>query len=65
MAKTENELDIYYVVGNVNTSRQEIEIGEIMKKRNLLGSELITNRTNFLDRSNQFSKFVSLLGETI
>ena len=32
MAKTENDLDIYYAVGNANTSRQETEIGEIIKK---------------------------------
>lgn len=31
MAKTENDLDIYYAVGNANTSRQETEIGEIIK----------------------------------
>jgi hypothetical protein len=36
MAKTENDLDIYYAVGNANTSRQETEIGEISKKRNSL-----------------------------
>ena len=32
MAKTENDLDIYYAVGNANTFRQETEIGEIIKK---------------------------------
>ena len=31
MAKTENDLDIYYAVGNANTFRQKIEIGEIIK----------------------------------
>jgi hypothetical protein len=32
MAKTENDLDFYYAVGNANTSRQENEIREIIKK---------------------------------
>ena len=32
MAKTENDLDIYYAVGKTNTSRQETEIGGIIKK---------------------------------
>tara|TARA_B100001250_G_C19157684_1_gene510912 strand:- start:239 stop:358 length:120 start_codon:yes stop_codon:yes gene_type:complete len=31
MAKTKNDLDIYYAVGNANTSRQETEIVEIIK----------------------------------
>ena len=29
MAKVENDLDIYYAVGNANTQRQEIEIASI------------------------------------
>ena len=32
MAKVENDLDIYYAVGNANTQRQENEIALIMKK---------------------------------
>ena len=31
MAKVENDLDIYYAVGNANTQRQENEITAIMK----------------------------------
>jgi len=31
MAKVENDLDIYYPVGNTNTRRQENEIKAIMK----------------------------------
>ena len=31
MAKVENDLDIYYGVGNANTQRQENEITSIMK----------------------------------
>ena len=34
MAKIENDLDIYYAVGNTNTQRQENEITTIIKKRN-------------------------------
>ena len=32
MTKVENDLDIYYAVGNANTQRQENEIKAIMKK---------------------------------
>ena len=31
MAKVENDLDIYYAVGNANIQRQENELAEIMK----------------------------------
>ena len=31
MAKVENDLDIYYAVGNTNTQRQENELAAIMK----------------------------------
>ena len=55
MAKTENDLDIYYAVGNANTSRQETEIGEIIKKRNSLGWKLVSTSTAVVDTSNQFS----------
>ena len=55
MAKTENDLDIYYAVGNVNTFRQETEIGDIIKKRNLLGWRLVSTSTAVVDTSNQFS----------
>ena len=55
MAKTENDIDIYYAVGNSNTSRQETEIGEIIKKRNSLGWKLVTTSTAVVDASKQFS----------
>ena len=55
MAKTENDLDIYYAVGNTNTSRQETEIGKIIKKRNSLGWKLVSTSTAEFDTSNQFS----------
>jgi len=32
MTKVENDLDIYFAVGNVNTKRQEQELAAIMKK---------------------------------
>ena len=31
MAKVENDIDIYYAVGNANTQRQENELAAIMK----------------------------------
>ena len=31
MAKVENDLDIYYAVGNANTQRQENELGQFWK----------------------------------
>ena len=31
MAKVENDLDIYYAVGNANTQRQENELAAIIK----------------------------------
>ena len=55
MEKSENDLDIYYAVGNANTSRQETEIGEIIKKRNLQGWKLVSSSTAIVDMSNQFS----------
>ena len=55
MVKIENDLDIYYAVGNANTSSQENEIGEIIKKRNSLGWELVSTSTAVVDTSNQFS----------
>ena len=41
MNKVENDLDIYYAVGNANTQRQENELSVIMKKRNSAGWKLI------------------------
>ena len=55
MEKTENDLDIYYAAGNANTSRQETEIGVIIKKRNSLGWNLVTTSTAVVDASKQFS----------
>ena len=55
MSRTENDIDVYYAVGNTNTSRQENEIGEIIKKRNLLGWKLVSTSTAVVDTSKQFS----------
>ena len=55
MAKVENELDIYYVVENENTLRQENELAAIMKKPNSVGCKLISTSTAVVDTKNQFS----------
>ena len=55
MEKEENDLDIYYAVGNENTQRQENEISVIMKKRNSAGWKLISTSTAIVDTKNLFS----------
>jgi len=55
MANLENDLDIYYAVGNTNTQRQESEITSIIKKRNSAGWKLISTSTSLVDTRNQFS----------
>ena len=52
MIRTENDLDIYYAVGNINTPRQESEIGDIIKKINSLVLQLgsISNVVDTTDR---------------
>ena len=55
MERTENDLDVYNIVGNANTSRQGNEIGEIIKKRNSLGWKLVSTSTAVVDTSKQFS----------
>jgi len=45
MAKVENDLDIFYVVGNANTQRQRIELAATMKKHNSAGWKLISTST--------------------
>ena len=55
MANLENDLDIYYAVGNTNTQRQESEITSIIKKRNSAGWKLISTCTAIVDIKNQFS----------
>jgi len=55
MAKSQNEIEIYYAVGNANTQRQENEIASIMKIRNEAGWKLISTCTAVVDTRNQFS----------
>ena len=55
MEKLENDLDIYYAVGNANTQRQENELAAIMKKRNSAGWKLISTSSAIVDTKNQFS----------
>ena len=42
MSNVDNDLDIYYAVGNANTKRQENEIAAIINKRNASGWKLIS-----------------------
>ena len=51
MSNVENDLDIYYAVGNANTQRQENEIAAIIKKRNASGWKLISTSTAIVDLS--------------
>tara|TARA_Y100001978_G_scaffold184901_1_gene183541 strand:- start:278 stop:472 length:195 start_codon:yes stop_codon:yes gene_type:complete len=55
MAKIENDLDIYYAVGNTNTQRQESEISSIINKRNSEGWKLISTTIAVVDTKNNFS----------
>ena len=55
MSQVENDLDIYYAVGNANTQRQENEISAIINKRNASGWRLISTNTAIVDIKNQFS----------
>ena len=65
MAKVENDLDIYYAVGNANTQRQENEIAVILKKRNSAGWKLISTITAIVDTKNQFSNLYLFLKKKI
>tara|TARA_Y100000589_G_scaffold149328_1_gene142558 strand:+ start:337 stop:528 length:192 start_codon:yes stop_codon:yes gene_type:complete len=55
MTKLENDIDIYYAVGNANTQRQESEISAIIKKRNSAGWKLISTTVAIVDTANNFS----------
>ena len=55
MTTLENDLDIYYAVGNANTQRQESEISAIIKKRNSAGWKLISTTVAIVDTANNFS----------
>ena len=55
MANHQNDIDIYYAVGNTKTKRQENEIAAIIKIRNKAGWKLISTSTAVVDIKNQFS----------
>ena len=55
MAKVENDLDIYYAVGNANTQRQEQELAVIIKKRNSAVWKMISKSTAIVDTKKKFS----------
>ena len=61
MSHVENDLDIYYAVGNANAQRQENEIAAIIKKRNASGWELISTSTATEDTINLFSNLYLFL----
>ena len=44
MAKVENDLDIYYAVGNANTQRQENELFAIYEKTLFCRKEVDLNK---------------------
>ena len=54
MKNIENDMDIYFAVGNANTLRQEKEIREILKRRNYFGWKMVTTLTSIVDMKNQF-----------
>ena len=60
MIRTENYLDIYYAVGNINTSRQESEIGDIIKKINSLVLQLGSISKAVVDKTDHFSNLYLL-----
>ena len=55
MENPENDLDVYYAVGNANTKGQENEIGLIIKKLNSARWRLVSTITAIVDTKNQFS----------
>ena len=55
MIRTENDLDIYYVVGNTNTFSQESEIGDMIKKINSLVLQLGSISNVVVDTTDRLS----------
>ena len=58
MANSQNDIDIYYAVGNANTQRQENEIASIMKIRNEAGWKLISTSMVVIDTKINFQIFI-------
>ena len=54
MTRTENDLDISYVVGNTNTFRKESEIGDMIKKIYSLVLQLGSISNAFIDTTGHF-----------
>ena len=63
MVYAENDIDIYYAVGNTNTQRQESEIAVIIQKRNSVAWKLISTSTAIVDNKNQFSNLYLFWGK--
>ena len=42
MKNIENDMDVYFGVGNANALRQEKEIREILERRNYLGWKIVS-----------------------
>ena len=58
MANSQNDIDIYYAVGNANTKRQENEIASIMKIRNQAGRKLTSTSRAVVDNKINFQIFI-------
>ena len=58
MAKVENDIDIYYSVGNANTQIQENELVAILKKCNSKVWKLILTSTEMVDKKTSFRIFI-------
>ena len=59
-ANPENDINIFYAVGNTNTEKQENEIGLIIKKRNNAEWKFVSKCTEIVDPKNQFSNLYLL-----
>ncbi len=62
---TQNCLAIYYVAGNVNTSRQENEIGVIIKTSNAWGWKWVSTINTEVDEFINSRKYISYRGKTM
>ena len=60
MTRTENDLDIYYVVGNTNTFRQESGIVDMIIKINSLVLQLGSISKAVVDKTDHFSNLYLL-----
>ena len=65
MAKVENDIDIYYLVGNANTQRQENEITSIIKKRHSTEFQLISKSSAIVDPKQVLKYFIHFEKEIV